>query len=645
MNHRNAVVRVRVAVGLCAALVFAGCSTQPFPRGPASQPPATTAYANELLRRAQSAAPQERRTLLLQAAAQLALEGDLDWAQSILGSLPEHQLSERPLPAADWAREAIVRALLAERLGDLELALQAITSSDMDLSRAALPRELQIQFTLVRARLQCAALDYAGCAATRVGLHELLPANSAESAANADALWRSLANAPDEVLMQLSQTGEPTLRGWTELAALYRSGGADLNRELEDVQRWTRQHPDHPASLSLPTDLALLRDLVENAPRQLAILLPYGGRYSVAAGALTDGFMAAYYRAQASGQPVPALRFYDSSSGDINSLVDRALAEGAEAIIGPLEKAVIEELALRPELAVPTLALNQVELPLGAVPNLFQAGLGAEDEARSSAQRLWAEGHRQVLVLAPDTEQGARSAAAFSEAFTRLGGTVAADIRLEALSTYTKAIKQALLINDSEARARQIRSIVGDVAFVPRRRQDVDAIFAVADAAQARQLKPNLAFHFAADIPLYTTGQVFDGRPKPKLDSDMNGVRFAALPWFFAQSPERDALAAADARVPALESLYALGVDSFYLYPRLPLLANNPFASFKGVTGELRMDPAGYVRRTPIWVEFRRGMPERLIDIPLEPIPAPPPANTIGDTANAPQLVAPQALR
>lgn len=110
--------------------------------------------------------------------------------------------------------------------------------------------------------------------------------------------------------------------------------------------------------LEPPADLATERDaLVQRLPPGsfptpgpaltggdfLAVLLPYGGSLDSAAQAITTGIVAARLH-DGSG---PELRFY-ASGNDVVTSYRQALADGAAAVIGPLQKAEVAALAKSP---------------------------------------------------------------------------------------------------------------------------------------------------------------------------------------------------------------------------------------------------------------------------------------------------------
>ena len=74
--------------------------------------------------------------------------------------------------------------------------------------------------------------------------------------------------------------------------------------------------------------------------------------------------------------------------------------------------------------------------------------------------------------------------------------------------------------------------------FDPRRRQDIDFIFLLANPSQARGIKPTLAFFFAEDLPVYSTSHMNDNSESRIDYLDLAGIRFCDIPWKLTRSKQ-----------------------------------------------------------------------------------------------------------
>lgn len=593
---------------LALSLWLAACSApirQSQPEEVSTQPGYSQEAVQGLLLEARAAQSPARETLLLEAAEQLVLLEDADWARNLLASIDPELLSGPAL----W-RYTLTYADLALADESLFVAQRVLMNPRLASQWELMPRDTYLALRERRASLAAQLGETEQAVNEYISLENAGLAPEARSA-NQTALWQALMALPWSELQRLAATDQaPEQRGWYQLAALAKNNQHQLESQQAGIDQWRAQWPGHPAAANLPDDLKLLQQLIAEQPRHLALMLPLSGKLGRAGRAIRDGFFAAYYQAQQTGGQLPVISLYDTNLSDLASLYQRAQADGAELVVGPLDKDRVTELALMPELPLPTLALNRAESTgeLPPPPQLAQFGLAAEDEARQAARRAWLEGHRLAMVIAVDANWADRSALAFIDEWNNLGGTVVDYTRFTGNADYSKAIQRGLLIDQSRSRAANVRNVLGRaMEFEPRRRQDVDVIFITALPNQARQVKPTLKFHQAADIPVYATSHIYTGEPDPKLDSDLNGIRFSTLPWLFDTSSPEKAAIEHYSRDPAFNRLYAMGVDAYHLFPRLRQLKEIPNARLFGATGNLQLQANGQIAREQMWAIMRAG--------------------------------------
>lgn len=587
------------------ALGLSGCSSTPsITSSPdLSAKPEQTVDVHELLARAQQSYSPRKEQMLLQAALLLDPIKDLAWARNLLASIDTTVLSD-----SEYIDYTLYFSQLAMEDAAYFLAQRILTNPRLQRQWQQLTDPQQIVLRERRADLFMLLGETHASVEERLALQSLLASEAELDTRNQDQLWQSLMTMPtSELKYRSSNSQNIELRGWYDLALISKDNQGDLEKQLTHIHNWIARWPEHPASMRLPKDLQLLQQLINERPQQVALLLPQSGKLAKAGKAVRDGFIAAYYQAQNQGSRVPVLKVYDSSQ-DLLATYQKAVDEGAELIIGPLGKAQVTQLSELEKLPVPTLAVNYSETREPAA-GLYQFGLSAEDEARQVAQRAWVEGHRTAMLLTTDASWGKRSAEAFSKAWQALGGTLVNRSEFRGKGDYSNVVKRALYIEDSQKRARQLRQLFGTgFEFEPRRRQDIDMIFLVARPSDARQIKPTLAFHYAGDLPVYASSHIYSGAEDRKNDRDLNGVIFSTLPWVFDQQrPEKRTINKAAKPAPAYQRLYALGVDSFQIYPRLKQLRDLPQARFYGVTGSLQMNAQQHIEREQVWAIMRGG--------------------------------------
>ena len=295
---------------------------------------------------------------------------------------------------------------------------------------------------------------------------------------------------------------------------------------------------------------------------------------------------------------------YDTSFAP-NALVlyDQAVDEGAEFIIGPLQKSSVRRMqrSSRP-MPVPTLALNYGDVGSGAPTGLYQFGLAPEDEIVQAANTAWKAGHRNAAVLTPAGEDYQRIQDTFVEYWTSLGGRIVSVDSYANPREYSPVIKRIFSIDQSELRADDLLKILPreNMEFTPRRRQDLDFIFLLANPSEGRQIKPTLSFHFAGEVPVYAMPAIYDGGINPVANRDLNGILFSDAPWVLTQNdPLKSAVVETWARASGpVQRLRAMGIDSFRLYLRLEQMKQFPYSTINGATGTLSMSADGRIHRT-----------------------------------------------
>ena len=341
-----------------------------------------------------------------------------------------------------------------------------------------------------------------------------------------------------------------------------------------------------------------------------------------AAEAVRDGFISAWYN---SGADRPPVRIYEANSLNIEQAYAQAVAEGADFIVGPLEKQALTKLSARAGLSVPTLALNQVQpapdmaAGAGVLPALMQFSLSPEDEARQVAERASADGYGRALVIMPDDEWGRRLHRAFREGWSASGGVILDTTVYEPRTNdFGAPVKQMLNVDGSEFRTRRLRQTLSrSLNNRARRRQDADMIFMAAFPIAGRQIIPQLRFHGAGRLPVYATSHIFTGSVNPAADADMNGVVFSDLPWVLAPGEKISPIKILidqnfKAASTAYQRLHAFGADAFNLIPHLARLAYEDEAEFRGATGALTMSADGTIKRKLPWGKIINGKPELL---------------------------------
>jgi len=558
-------------------------------------------------------------------AAELLMEGNyvpqsLQLMNEIDGSTANRDIQIRLSLLA--ARIDVARQLPEEALKKLETIRPLFVDGMLEKQTVG----LQTTFHTLRVDIYILQNQPLGAARERVKIEPLLTDPEAIQA-NQEAILSALQSLPPETLRRTQTVVTPDIfTGWMELASIGLS--ITPSRDGADLDNWRKRYPQHPALDIVISSIISARPLSLTLPTQIALILPLNNRFAKAAGAIRDGFLAAYYSQPANTEGpsviVPSIRIYDegNSPGDVDFAYAQAVNDGAEFVIGPLNKGAVNQLAHKDELPVPVLALNfseqQADEETEHLPaNLFQMSLSPEQEARQVAEHAWLDGHSRAAIITPTTAWGTRVAKAFTERWLEFDGQVVEKQTYDAKkSDYSLPIRRLLNVDDSENRKRDLRRTLGQkIEFIPRRRQDIDFIFMAASSRQARLIKPQLRFHHAPKIPVYATSHSYGGTVNKEMDRDMDGVLFSDMPWTLASHDADNNLKSSlrknwPERVKRYSRLYALGIDAYHVISQLNTLQRNRANYFKGETGDLSLDTSNRLQRRLMWARFERGVPK-----------------------------------
>ena len=441
--------------------------------------------------------------------------------------------------------------------------------------------------------------------------------------ANHLAIWQALGTLPRESLIQTKRLPPPDpLSGWIELAALAKDVSLVPDAMSQRLDTWRSLYPNHPVTQKFLDDLVARSRELTKRPSVIALLLPLSGQFAQAGAAVRDGILAAYYRSP--GHEAIRLNVYDVGAHpeQVLSQYEQAVREGAQFVIGPLDKAAVQVLTTQDSLPVPVLALNHVGPAMN--DNIFQYSLAPEDEAVEAANRAWADGLSRMAIITSEDPLGARMSDAFSARWTELGGVIVGKALYNPQEAdYTTQLEDLLNLADSNARKQRLQQVLGKkLEFTPRRRQDIQGLFVVAQPVQGRLLRPQLRFNFAGDLPFYSTSGIYGGMPDAANDRDLDGVMFCDMPWMIdaagTQQGERSAL---QANIPQyggqLKRFVALGIDAYHLVPMLRLLQNYPYERLTGETGTLQVSDDRRLLRQLKWARFKNGLAQP-IEAPLD---------------------------
>lgn len=511
-------------------------------------------------------------------------------------------INPKSLSAADLSRWQLLQTQIALNLAETEQAtkhlrlVQPTVLSTGD--KVTYWRSRAVVFSLLGKPLESAK--------ARITLQPLLTALK-QQYENKSAILETLRLLSLKSLQAYPPNTADELSGWMSLAKLIKET-PELSNTDPRLLEWQEQFPSHPAS---PAFLAAYLSNHQRIPSNIAVFLSESGEYAEASKAIKSGFMAAYTQATKSGTK-PTLQFYDTANADPLTLYYKAINAGAQMIIGPLSKENVEQLAAAKVLEIPVLTLNYI--PGLNKANLYQFALSPVDEVAQITNKAVDDGHKKALLLTPKTDLGKRMQGYFKTALEKRGGVL-----LEAkhynpdINDYSDTLKDLLNVRESQKRYAQLQSLIPDLKFTPRQRQDVEAVFIAAYPQNALNIQTQLRKLAAYNIPIYATPQIYKGAPT-STDSDLHNITFCDMPWVFDaayQGPlSRQALRSSWSQFPEIFlRLIAMGVDAYNLIPHLQQLKTVPY---HGATGKLMLTDENRIQRHLICAKFNHAKPELL---------------------------------
>lgn len=323
-------------------------------------------------------------------------------------------------------------------------------------------------------------------------------------------------------------------------------------------------------------------------PVKLAVLLPLSGALATAAQPVRDGLLAGYYNET---RRRPELAFYDTggTAAGAEGAYARAVAEGADQVLGPLGRDEIDAVYRGVQAKAPVIALNRS----GTAPpaNSASFSLAPEDDGTGAADYLVGKGAKRVLVLAGDGDYARRATAAFGKRLAEREGSVVQTLAI----TGDKPADQTALLQAAA-----------------QREGGVDAVFLSLRSAQARALVPQLSLAGLGGKPRVATSQLTSGTGKPETDRLLDGIAFPTDAWSVSGVRGLPAANLTGQRLPTARGpaakLFAFGYDAWLLAAYLEYLALGDEARIDGATGVLRIGADGNVVRAPAWSTFRDGV-------------------------------------
>jgi len=471
---------------------------------------------------------------------------------------------------------------------------------------------LSLQQNINRHQLSSSAFLQAGNLVESVNERLKLDAlivDSTDKLKNQVTLLETLSLLSQQALEFLRSSSDNNMAGWVELSMILKKH-AILNPNSTDIKDWKVVNPSHPANSELLSILANQARLDFQPAKRVGIFLPTEGPFASAAQSIKKGLISAAF--ELSNQWAMNIRFYDTSSATIEALYTQAINDNISAIIGPLSKANALAMASLNQLDIPVISLNKGRDEY--LHNYYEFSLSPEDDITQILSLAWLKGHENALVFSPQSAYGDRLARHFSQQWTQLGGKVLATQTYPLKEAdYSTSIKQLLNIDQSINRFKRLRHQLNlNMTFEERRRHDADFLFLIAAPREGRLIKPQLRFHRATRLAVYSTPKIYAGELNTIANRDLDGILFCDMPGLI--EPTNPVADTADDTLQlwsvsrgSHRRLSALGYDAYQLIPHLARMRSQKFARLMGKTGILSIKANGHINRQLNCGQFKRG--------------------------------------
>ena len=139
-------------------------------------------------------------------------------------------------------------------------------------------------------------------------------------------------------------------------------------------------------------------------------------------------------------------------------------------------------------------------------------------------------------------------------------------------------------------------------------------------------MKPQIDFHHAHELPVYGLSSIYNGKPDPVKDLDLEGIVFGDMPWLLTEGGRveslRQNLSQKELKIgTGMERLFALGADAFAIIDKISEMQRNPDRNYSGITGRLSVTTTGKIWRHLEWAQIKDAEP---LHLRLATLPVPP---------------------
>lgn len=339
-------------------------------------------------------------------------------------------------------------------------------------------------------------------------------------------IWQTLKDLPhsEKDKLDIDENSSPELKSWlafvksTELHPIWqKSALADLKRF--NPTALFNQHLNQAISTNL---------LKPNQVHQVAVFLPLTGPYKNIAMQIRDGII----HNQLTQAPGIKLAFYNtrfnpSEPNQILSTYQTAKQNGADVILGPLQKQNIEILTKK----LNAIGGDNSVIALNDAFGMQHFNFISNSEALQIATKLCKKHYKSIAILTSTTSADSSLAVQIADYWQQTPGH---RLSLKSYPAKHPKLREALgsVINEtnSQARKNNLQWLFREhLSFTPRTRKDLNAIVLLGNARQVAVFKPQFAF-FELKLPVYGSSKLTPiNLDKTAPNKDLSNVIFPTL--------------------------------------------------------------------------------------------------------------------
>ncbi|WP_229833558.1 penicillin-binding protein activator [Alishewanella longhuensis] len=424
-------------------------------------------------------------------------------------------------------------------------------------------------------------------------------------------LWQQLSAVSNSELANLKVGANQRTLGWLNLLEIVRShlgSPAQLKLALED---WQQRYPQLPKLAQLPVTLQQQLALEPYQPKRIAVLLPLAGQFQQHAKAIQYGLLAAATQENSSQRQ---LIFIDSQL-PLPELQQQLTAQQIDFVVGPLLREQVEAVNQLTDWHYPTLFLNSRDNRWSPQPDRFYFALNMEDEATQMAQLFSQKNYKRPVVISARNSISQRMQQQFARQWQTLGHGIPESHQFDAKEELEALITKLLETDSSRERIRLISSLIpGKVESEAHSRQDIDAIYLLADPVQTRMFKPFVDVSVnpnAPRLPIYASSRSYSSGGDANDLRDLNGLTFTETPWLLNEqhsaAVRQQYLQLFSEQDETLQRLFAMGFDAYQLIGSLKQQQQLPTLSYPGFTGRLSVNRDGSINRQLSWASYHNN--------------------------------------